>query len=71
MMGVVMSDISPIKPLDVSPRLTIGERVNITLELDQRNQPGDLADIVWKQTVVCDETNPFDNLCNIPGDVQV
>ena len=28
---------------------------------------GDMEDIVWKQTIVCDESNPFDNLCNIPG----
>ena len=67
MMGVVMSDISPVKPTDTSPRFTIGERRNITLELDQRNQPGNMEDIVWKQTIVCDESNPFDNLCNIPG----
>ena len=78
--GPIVSDISPVKPSDISPRMTIGDRLNITVTLDQRNQvkvqffrlinfhqPGNLDDIVWKQVIVCDQFNPFDNLCNIPG----
>ena len=78
--GSIVSDISPVKPTDISPRMIIGDRLNITVTLDQRNQvkvqffrpinfhqPGNLDDIVWKQVIVCDQFNPFDNLCNIPG----
>lgn len=36
--GSIISDISPVKPSNTSPRMTIGDRLNITVTLDQRNQ---------------------------------
>ena len=50
-------------------RFTFGEPANITLEVLQQNGPGTVDQLLWITSIVCDEFNPNDNICNIPGKI--
>ena len=53
--------------LNLNSRFTFGEPKNITLEVLQQNGPGTIDQLLWITSIVCDEFNPNDNICNIPG----